>query len=136
MEKSSIAGWTIFLLNVPWTLTGVLAALLSIPRKVALSKYPPAIIFYVRSFWWYRWIPGQEGVRAMATGNVVQMSKWADDLDLKHELIHIEQCMRYPLISGFVLLVEIIKHGSYPPRNRFEKEAYERAGNRFGYFVD
>lgn len=71
----------------------------------------------------------------MATGHVVQMSKWADDLDLKHEIIHVEQFMRYPFISGFLLLIETIRHGPYPPRNKYEKEAYERAGNRFGYFV-
>ena len=121
------------MLNAPWTIIGLVTTLFSVPKKVAFSKNPPAIIFYIRSFWWYKWIPGRKGIRVMTNGHVVQMSKWADDLDLKHELIHVEQCMRYPLISGFLVLIETIRHGPYPPKNRFEKEAYERAGNRFGY---
>ena len=131
-----IKKYFIFLLNLPWTIIGLCAVLLSVPQKVEFSRNPPVIIFYIRSFWWYKWIPGYEGIRAMATGHVVQMSKWADGPDLKHELVHVEQWMKYPLVSGFLFLIETMRHGPYPPKNKFEKEAYERAGNRFGYFVE
>lgn len=121
----------ITLLNLPWSIIGLFLTLFSLPKKVRFSKNPPAVIFYIRSLWWYRWLPSKRGVRAITNGHVVQMSDEADELDLKHELIHVEQNIRYPFVSGFVMLFEQILHGSLPPKNKFEKEAYERSGNRF-----
>lgn len=72
-------------------------------------------------------------VRGITNGHVIQLSDEADKLDLKHELIHVEQNMRYPLISGFVFGFEQLIHGFGPERNRFEKEAYGKSGSRYLY---
>lgn len=123
----------IFLLNFPWSVIGLITALISLPKRIKFSKSPPAIIFYINSFWWYRWIPRFKKVRGITNGHVVSLSDEADDLDLKHELIHVEQNMRYPLISGFVFGFEQLVHGFGPTKNRFEKEAYERSRSRYIY---
>ena len=121
----------IILLNSPWSAIGIFNAILSLPKKIKFSKNPPAIIFYVRSFWWYRWLPSRSKVRGITNGHIISLTDEADQLDLKHELIHVEQGMRYPFISGPLFLYEQILHWSDPMSNRFEKEAYERSGSRF-----
>lgn len=123
-----------FVLNLPWTLIGVATCLLSIPYQVRLSKNPLAFIFLIKSFWWYRWLPSKKGVRAMVNGNIVLLSKDADDKDLIHELIHVEQYERAPFIHGFLYLIESFKYGT-GMENKYEKEAYERSGSRYGYYV-
>lgn len=119
------------LLNLPWSLIGIFTALLALPKKVEISKNPPAIIFYIHDFWWYKWIPRFKKVRGITNGNIIQVNNEADKLDIKHELIHVEQNMRYPLISGFVFGFEQIIHGFGPEKNRFEQEAYKRSGSRY-----
>ena len=42
--------------------------------------------------------------------------------DLKHEIIHVKQHERYPLIYPFLYLFELLKNGYR--QNRFEVEAY------------
>lgn len=121
----------IALLNLPWSAIGIFNALISIPKKVKISNNPPAIIFYVRSFWWYRWLPSRNKVRAIANGHVVMLTDEADELDLKHELIHVQQAMRYPFVWGPLFLFEQCRHWSDPMSNRFEKEAYQKSGSRF-----
>ena len=59
------------ILNLPWMIVGLFAAGLSIPKRFSLNKIPFAIVARVRSFWWYAWLPGQKGVRAMTIGNVM-----------------------------------------------------------------
>lgn len=122
------------LLNSPWSFIAVIAVLLSFPRKVSFSKNPPAIIFYIKSFWWYRWLPGKTGIRAAALGNIVFTSTWADDRDLGHELIHVQQYMRKPFIQAFFYFFEMLQHGT-KLENKYEKEAYEKSGSRYGNFV-
>lgn len=119
------------LLNLPWSAIGIFNALISIPKKAKISNNPPAIIFYVRSFWWYRWLPSRKGIRGITNGHVISLTDEADELDLKHELIHVEQHIRYPFISGPLFLFEQILHWSDPMANRFEKEAYQKSGSRF-----
>ena len=125
--------WLIFISNLPWSIVGIMTAMLSIPKKVKFSKKPSAIIFYIRSFWWYSWIPRFKKVRGITNGHIISVNDEADDLDVKHALIHVEQNMRYPLISGFVFGFEQLIHGFGPERNRFEKEAYERSRSRYLY---
>ena len=76
-------------------------------------------------------MPARKGIRGITNGHIISLNDEADELDLKHELIHVEQHMRYPLISGILFLFEQIRHWSNPMSNRFEKEAYQRSGSRF-----
>ena len=124
MSKS----WRV-LLNLPWTALGLLGALLSGPAGIRVNQKLPAIIIKVRSFWWLDHFPGYKGVRAATWGNTVAEGPRLLTHDDKHELIHVEQAMRRPFIQPFLYLMEAIKHGHQG--NRYEQEAYRRAGNQY-----
>lgn len=118
-----------FVLNLPWTILGIFAALLSIPKKASIRSHPLAIIIKVRSFWWYSWLPGKAGARAITNGHLVQLGPLERKNDLEHELIHVEQAVREPLVHPILYSLESIKH-SYRA-NKYEAEAYKRAGNEY-----
>ena len=65
--------------------------------------------------------------RAMAIGHVVLMGPKTLDRDLEHELIHIEQLARAPLVHPFLYWLEFLRHGYR--KNKYEEEAYAKAGN-------
>ncbi len=115
------------ILNLPWTIIGKIAVLISLPTKISFNSKPPALIYKVKSFWWYEWLPNMRGIRAMAIGNVILLSPNILDKDLEHELIHVEQAMRMPLIHPILYILENLKNGYQD--NKYEKEAYEKAGN-------
>ncbi len=117
------------LLNLPWTILGLLGALLSGPRAVRFCKTPMAIIFSAKSFWWLERLPGYKGVRAATWGNTVVEGPHLLKNDDKHELIHVEQAMRRPLIHPILYAIESLKHGH--KHNRYEQEAYKQAGNKY-----
>lgn len=117
------------ILNIPWTILGFFCGLLSLPKKVAFQNKPKALIFSVRSFWWYAWLPNTKGVRAMAIGNIVLLGSNILDKDLEHELVHVSQFEREPLIHPFLYQYQTFKYGYR--NNKYEKEAYEKAGNVF-----
>ncbi len=118
-----------FILNLPWTFLGVIASLLSIPKQISVQSRPIAIIVKVRSFWWYVWLPGKTGVRAITNGHVIQLGPLEQKKDLEHELIHVEQAIREPLLHPIFYVFESLKHGY--KANKYETEAYERAGNKY-----
>lgn len=118
-----------FILNLPWTLIGIIAGLISLPRKVTIQLHPLAIIFRVRSFWWYKWMPGVAKVRAMTNGHVIQLGPLEQPKDLEHELVHVEQFIREPFIHPVLYVFEGRKNGYR--KNKYEDEAYERAGNKY-----
>ncbi len=118
-----------FLLNLPWTLLGILKALLSWPVHLQFSRRPLAMIFHVKSFWWYTWIPGYKKVRAQVTGHVILLGPTADDKDLAHELIHVEQFERAPLIQPVLYLYQMFRHGYR--QNKYEVEAYDKSDSRY-----
>ncbi len=117
------------LLNLPWTMIALILALISIPYKVEFSKEPRAVIFYIKSFWWFSWLPKARYVRGMAIGNVVMLGPRALPKDKEHELVHVEQFMRIPLIFLAVYEIETLRRGYR--ENKYEKEAYGKAGNIF-----
>ena len=119
----------IFILNLPWTIIGIILALLSLPKKVATNKIPFAFVFKIRSFWWFQWLPNSKGTRGMAIGNVVLLGPKELPKDKEHELIHTEQIEREPFVHIFLYYIEMIKHGYKD--NKYEKEAYGRAGNLY-----
>lgn len=116
-----------FILNLPWTILGLALAAISLPYKVAIKKHPLAIVFYIKSFWWYAWLPSKKRMRGITNGHVIQLGPLEEKGDLEHELIHVEQAIREPFIHPFLYQWEVFRHGYR--KNRYEDEAYRRAGN-------
>ncbi len=113
------------ILNLPWSLLGLVIALVSLPRSVGYQRR--ALIFRVRSWWWtapFWWL---KGIRGFASGNIVALGPNKEPRDLEHELIHVEQYERYPFIFPLLSAIEAMRHGF--GGSRFEREAYNRAGN-------
>ena len=116
------------LLNLPWTLIGLLYVVTSIPTSLRVNRHPLALIFTVKSLWWRSWVGGQQGVRAVTIGNVVLMGKTLEH-DLEHELIHVRQHMRAPFIHPLLYLYQSLRYGYR--RNKYEQEAYGQSGSRY-----
>ncbi len=118
-----------FILNLPYTIIGLLGAMLSVPCKIAVTQRPLAIVVNIRSFWWYHWLPGKKNVRAITNGHVIQLGPAIFDKDREHELIHVEQYEREPFIHPFLYVWQSFKHGYR--KNKYEDEAYTRSGSKY-----
>jgi len=116
-----------FVLNLPWTFAAFLAGLISCPTKIKINNVPKAIVLNVKSFWWYSWLPRMKGVRAMALGNVVLLGPNILSNDLEHELIHIEQAIKEPLIHPILYSLETFRKGYR--NNKYEVEAYDKSSS-------
>jgi hypothetical protein len=116
------------LLNLPWSLVGVILAIISWPRSITFKK-PGAIVVEVEGFWWQSWLKGRKGVRAMSIGSVVILGRHLLNNDLAHELIHVEQSIREPFLHPLFYLYQSLRHGYL--NNKYEVEAYQRAGNKY-----
>ncbi|MES2315366.1 MAG: hypothetical protein V4486_01370 [Patescibacteria group bacterium] len=115
-----------FILNLPYTFLGLVLALVSIPDlKMDFRAKPIAIIVHVTIFWWA--FGYMKGARAMAIGNVVILGQNIEKGDLKHELVHVEQFDRNPLVQPILYFIELGRKGYR--NNKYEVEAYTRAGN-------
>lgn len=115
------------LFNLPWSVLGMLAGLVSLPSSLEWQTPHLGFVVKVRSFWWYTWLPKMSGVRAMAIGNVVLLGPNILQNDLEHELVHVEQAMREPLIHPILYWIETIRKGYR--HNKYEEEAYSKANN-------
>lgn len=114
-----------FILNLPYTFFGIIVALILRPCKFNLHRKPFAFIFRVRNdSYGIGYIKGWRGV---TIGNVVILNPREEENDLEHELIHVEQNARLPLIFPFFYYYELFRKGYI--ENKYEKEAYQRAGN-------
>lgn len=100
-------------------------AIISIPKNSRFRKNPYAIILNVRSFWWT--FGYMRRVRAMTIGHVVLLGPHVEVFDVEHELIHVEQYQRMPILHPFLYYIQLIRYGYR--ENKYEKEAYSRAGN-------
>ncbi len=117
-----------FILNFPYTFIGLLVSIISLPRlKIDFNARHLAIIIYARSFWWA--FGYMNGARAMAIGHVVILGPNLEKYDLEHELVHVEQHMRFPIIFPILNLIELFRVGY--KNNKYEVEAYSRAGNLY-----
>lgn len=116
---------TALILNLPWTILCLIGGLLALPSKIIFSRW--VIVLSVKSFWWYTWLPNMNGVRAMAMGNVILLGSNILDKDFEHELVHIKQFQKEPLIHPVLYLIETLRFGY--KNNKYEKEAYGQAGN-------
>ena len=116
-----------FILNLPWTILGLLLALVSLPIKVRVDRKSWAIIVWIKSWWWS--VLWMKNVRAAAIAHVVLLGDRTQSLDLEHELIHVEQYIRTPFIHPFLYYLELLRHGY--KNNKYEEEAYRRSGNLY-----
>jgi hypothetical protein len=98
-----------------------------VPRRIHLSSKPLAFVINVRSFWWaFGYL---KNARAMAIGHAVLLGQKLEKNDLEHELIHVWQYQRAPLLHPVLYCIELIRKGY--KNNKYEIEAYRKAGNLY-----
>ena len=117
------------MLNLPWTIVGLLAAVLSIPTGIGWSSDPIAIVINVRSFWWYAWVPSLHGVRALTDGHVILLGPHLLPHDLEHERIHVRQAIRLPFVFPFLNASQNFTNGYR--HNKYEVEAYTKSDSQY-----
>lgn len=120
-----------FIINLPFSIVGIVIALISVPKKVRFDANNMAFIFSINSLWWTSVVPWLKGARATVTGHTVLLGPDADNADLDHELIHVDQWIRAPFIHPFLYYIEYFKHGYR--QNKYEDEAYRASGSRYTY---
>lgn len=113
-----------FVLNLPYTFLGFLTAFLSLPRTIAINRSPFAVVIKVKKLhqviWW------KKGIRGITIGNMILLGN-IDGKTFEHELVHIKQFEKYPIIFPILYVLELIKNGYR--NNKYEIEAYRVAGN-------
>ncbi|OGG47737.1 hypothetical protein A2761_02495 [Candidatus Kaiserbacteria bacterium RIFCSPHIGHO2_01_FULL_51_33] len=114
-----------FILNSPYTLVGLIVGIISLPKKVKAVESPRAIVLEVKSFWWT--FGYFKNARAVTIGHCVLLSLTIRPRDLEHELIHVLQFARAPIIYPALYYVELIRKGY--KNNKYEEEAHRIAGN-------
>jgi len=117
-----------FALNVPYCLIGFVFALISVPKKIAFDKKDLAFVINVHSLWWRDWGIAK-GVRALTIGCTILLGPRVEEKDLEHELVHVEQHKRYPIIFPFLYYIDVARKGYR--KSKYEEEAYRIAGNRY-----
>ena len=101
--------------------------MLSLPKAISFQKSHVAIVAHVRSLWWWTWRDGHKNVRALAWGNTVLIGPKKMEGDIEHELVHVDQFHRFPLVFPLLYIIEDWNHGHKD--NKYESEAYDKAGN-------
>lgn len=114
-----------FILNIPYTLIGLIMSLVSLPEALDVKRNPYAVVLRVKRLWWA--IGYMKGARAVTIGHVILLSSKIENKDLEHELIHVQQFERAPLVYPILYYIELIRKGSR--NNKYEVEAYRVAGN-------
>lgn len=108
------------ILDLPFTLIGLIPVILSRPYRFTFNKNPYAFIFKVRKL--RGLITVSKKARAATIGHTILLGPRELKNDLEHEIIHVKQAERYPVIYQPLYLYETLKHGYR--QNRFEDEAY------------
>lgn len=114
-----------FILNLPYTIIGILLGLISMPRYLKLNKNPYFIIIHIKKFWWE--FGYMKNARAMTIGHTILLSPKIKEKDLEHEIIHVKQYEKMPIIYPILYYIELYKKGYR--NNKYEEEAYRLAGN-------
>ena len=65
--------------------------------------------------------------RAVTVGHIILLSPRIEAGDIEHELIHVKQFDRLPLIFPILYSIELLRKGYR--NNKYEEEAYRAAGN-------
>ena len=110
-------------LNFPWSLLGFFYGALSLPANIKIDKAQSVIIVKVKRLWINEIFLGRK-VRGFTLGNTVLLSDITDGNIYSHEIIHVEQFTKIPLLFPLFYLVESMKNGYQA--NKYEKEAYQR----------
>jgi len=110
----------LFLLNLPWTTLGILVGAVSLPANVKINRTPTVIVVYVKRLWLNE-IFLRRRVWGFTLGNTVLLDKQADGSVYNHELVHIRQFERLPLVFPLLYCVECVRKGYR--RNEYEEEA-------------
>lgn len=113
-----------FILNLPYTILGLVTGLLSVPISVTFREKPYAFILKVKRLW----LP-IKNLRAITIGHVILLGPKLQEKDLEHELVHVEQFERQPLIFPILYWHELYNKGYRG--NTYEDEAYQKAGNLY-----
>lgn len=79
-------------------------------------------------YWWWA-VLWMRGARAATIGHVVLIGDRTQEFDYEHELVHVRQHERYPLIFPILYYWELLRKGYR--QNKFEDEAYRLGGNRY-----
>lgn len=114
-----------FILNLPYTFIGLIIAIISLPKSVVTDWHNKAIIITAKSFWWsFGYL---KNMRAATIGHIILLGQKLEDRDLDHEIIHVSQYARLPLVYPFLYYWELTTKGY--KNNKYEIEAYQKAGN-------
>lgn len=116
-----------FVLNLPYTLVGLLTAAVSFPKKIGVRADPSHIVIDIKWWWWA--IAWMKGARAATIGHVILLGDKTQEKDYEHELVHVRQYKKYPLIFPVLYYTELVRKGYR--QNRFEDEAYRLSGNKY-----
>jgi hypothetical protein len=116
-----------FILNTPYTLIGLIMSLISGAKKFRFFTANFAFVVSVRNIWWD--FGYMKNARAVTVGHVVMLGPNIEKGDLEHELIHVQQYQKAPLIHPFLYMIELFRHGYR--NNKYEVEAYNKAGNEY-----
>ena len=113
------------MLNIPYTLCGVFLALFLRPKNLKWGKNPYYIVVKVRKdSIGFGFLCGWRG---MTVGHTIILNPREEEKDFEHELIHVRQYNRLPLIFPFLYYIELLRHGYR--MNKYEEETYSGAGN-------
>lgn len=115
-----------FVLNLPYTLVGLLVGIISFPTGIKVVS-PRAVVMTVKKLWWA--FGYMKGTRAATIGHVVLLGPSSEKGDLEHELVHVAQYERMPMIYPFLYYAELLRKGYR--KNKYEAEAYRKAGNMY-----
>ncbi len=118
---------TSFILNLPYTLIGLLVASVSGVNSVKFRSNPLHFLANIKNWWWA--VGYMRGARAVTIGNVVLLGNKTQKLDYEHEIVHVRQYENYPLIYPFLYYLELFRKGY--KQNKFEEEAYRLSGNKY-----
>lgn len=112
------------ILNLPWSLLGLFYGIFCCPTSIGTDRQALVIIMKVKRLWVSEIFLGQR-VGGFTLGNTILLSNAADDNIYGHEIIHVKQFTKLPIIFPVLYLLEFVKNGYYD--NRYEREAYQKS---------
>ncbi len=100
--------------------------IISLPRKIRFERTAKVFMLDVKRLWLGEIFLGRR-IKGQAFGRVVLLSEAKDEFTFRHELVHVRQYDRMPLIFPLLYCLEIIRNGY--SRNRYEEEARQYTKN-------
>lgn len=113
-----------FVMNLPWSLLGLVYGLLLLPSSIKIDKLAFVIVVRARRLWVNEVFLGWR-VRGFTLGNTVLLSNLADNTTYDHEIVHVRQFTKKPFVFPILYCLEFIKNGYKD--NKYEKKAYRES---------